>query len=154
MKKWIMAILKRIKIERVHFKDSPVYAGRQPSEEFEEAFDSPGGGSRRSCECGREYFNGDGGWDWEEGELKQLRELAQRDPEGYIELDYSCGGMEVAGEFIVFYCPCGRARAYEELFRRSARGIADYLSRRARRIEAEASRVKTEETVNEGGGKG
>lgn len=129
------------------FKDSSLYAGVQPSEEFEKAFSSHGGGYRRDCECGRQYFN-DGGWDWDEGELEHLRVMAENHPEGYIELGWSCSGMEVGGEFIVYDCPCGRAKTYEELFKRNAEGIADYLNRRARMVKAEADRIVAEETVH------
>ena len=135
---------------RPRFKDSPLFAGVQPSEAFEEAFSSHGGGARRDCECGRQYFN-DGGWDWDERECENLREMAKKDPEGYIELEWSCSGMEVGGEFIVYGCPCGRAKAYEELFRRDAAGIADYLNRRARMIKKEAARIAAEETVTQEG---
>lgn len=151
MMNWTEKIVKLFKKNppKPRFKDWVKFAGKQPSEEFQEAFSSHGGGCYRNCECGRQYFNGNGGWDWEEGELEHLRAMAEKDPDGYIELDYSCGTMEIFGESIVYFCPCGRARGWESMLCADARSIAEYLSKRGKRWKEEAKRIAEEETIKE-----
>lgn len=47
---------------------------------FCDVFSPPYSGAVRFCHCGKIYYNPDGGWDWNEGEL-----------EGYEKRPQSCG---------------------------------------------------------------
>ena len=138
---WVLSIRKPLR-----FKDSD-FIGRHPSEDFEDAFSSHEGGSIRECACGRLYFNSDGGWDWEDGELERLQKLAIKDPEGYADLPYTVTGVEVNGQFFVDGCKCGHPARYERFLADNAGGIADYLNRRAKRISELARDIAENETV-------
>jgi hypothetical protein len=94
-----------------------------PSERFEDAFDDGVGWSRVTCQCGQTYYNSDGGWDWEDGELEALR----KDPKA-TDVDYSVSEMTVNGKTYVTGCPCTAELVRVENFIRAYRyKIAAYL---------------------------
>jgi hypothetical protein len=77
------------------------------------------------CACGREFFNSDGGWDWEEGELDKLLE----DP-NTTNLEYSVGFVEFEGVSYVMACDCWVERAEQvcNFIDGHAHEIASYLT--------------------------
>jgi len=107
------------------------------SEIFEKAFGSMGAGCRRTCACGKTYYNPDMTWDWEEDELETL----EKDQNAYA-FDYAVGGMEIGGEFLVFDCDCGKAEKYENFIIGHEQQLAEYLNARAKELEKEAEAIK------------
>lgn len=73
---------------------------------FERAFSDGGGGSVRQCVCGREFYNSNGGWDWNDGELELLRAKADA-----TDLPWAVSGVYFEGQFFVADCDCWTARA-------------------------------------------
>ena len=73
---------------------------------FEEAFCDHLGGSYRECDCGKIFYNSNGGWDWEDGELEALEKS-----EDAIDLDYSIGEVYFEGRRYVIDCKCWHKRA-------------------------------------------
>ncbi len=60
-------------------------------ENFERAFSSRTSGCRRTCRCGREFWDrGNSGYDWEVGETEAL----EKDPSA-TPLGYSVGSVEL-----------------------------------------------------------
>lgn len=74
-------------------------------ENFVEAFDSHCGSCRGQCECGKVYYNSNGGWDWEKDELKELR------ANNAIDLEYSVSFLRFEGREYVQCCNCWIPRA-------------------------------------------
>jgi hypothetical protein len=141
----------RVTIEkRKRVRDDSFYAGKEPSDQFLEAFSTNGGGSIRECVCGRVYFNGDGGWTWEEGELESLRKKAEMLPDAYVEVGYSVTTVDIGGAEYVEGCLCGNATRVEEFIKHNARSIATYLNARAKAMKERVDAVSEEETVQEG----
>lgn len=116
----------------------------QCTELFYQVFRSGSGGSVRTCVCGVTWFDGSqlGCWDWEPGELEELKEKAEKDPEHYREVDYTVSTLNPNGEEIVDGCTCDRARKYEEFLQDEGGRIAEYLNKRAAELEAEAAKMK------------
>ncbi len=102
---------------------------------FEEAFSSHGGGSHRTCECGREYYNPSGGWDWSRGELERLEKTKEA-----TALEYTVQTLIIEGRTYVMDCDCWHKRAREitAFLDSHAQRIADYLTREKKRKQAEA----------------
>lgn len=73
---------------------------------LEEAFRDHTAGSRRECDCGKIFYNSNGGWDWEEGELEALEKS-----ESATDLDYSVGTMTLEGKEYCLDCGCWHKRA-------------------------------------------
>ncbi len=74
---------------------------------FKEAFDQGIGSCRQTCECGHIFYNsGDGDWDWEVGELKDL----DKDPNA-ICLDYPVPLISFESHEYVPECDCWKKRA-------------------------------------------
>ena len=112
---------------------------------FENAFSDRAGSSRLTCACGREFYNDDSSWSWDEGELEALQE----DPEA-TELDWSIGRLTFEGVTYAMDCDCWHERAERIMRFIDSHGhkIVDYLrEEKARKVrEAEISPV-FEETL-------
>lgn len=91
---------------------------------FECAFDMHTGGCRHTCACGKTYYNSDGGWDWDEGELEKLKA-----DENAIDLDHAVGLIYLEGCEFVMDCDCWHKRAEHVMafIDAHAQQIADYL---------------------------
>lgn len=103
-------------------------------ENFERAFTTSHGSCRAKCECGREFYNPDGGWDWEEGELEALEKS------GAKALDWTVGEIWLEGKEYVPDCDCWHPRAVKIIaFVRSHGGaIAEFLTLEKARKQREA----------------
>lgn len=103
---------------------------------FERAFTN-GGGCVRDCACGRVFYNPDGGWTWEDGELDRLR----ADPTA-TALEWSVGEMVIEGKSYVPDCDCWKpiALKFIAFIRRYDEEIAEFLTNEKRRKQAEADR--------------
>ena len=73
---------------------------------FEKAFGLSVGHSCMKCECGKTFYNSNGGWDWENGELEALEKSKNA-----IDLDYSVGEIGFEGKRYVPDCECWHERA-------------------------------------------
>ena len=73
---------------------------------FEQAFDSKIGSCARQCECGKQFYNPDPSWDFEDGELEDY----EKDPNA-IPLDYSVSAVSFEGKEYVTDCSCWKKRA-------------------------------------------
>ena len=91
---------------------------------FGRAFSSGSGGCRRTCECGREFYNPSGGWDWEPGELEKLDKGTAQ------SLDWTVGTIILEGTEYVEDCDCWHPRAEKIMafLDANAAAIADYLN--------------------------
>lgn len=89
---------------------------------FEQAFSSGTSGIRRTCECGREYYDGEERIGWETGELEEL----QKDPEA-CGLDHPVGSLIIGRVEYVQACSCWHSRA---------RNIVAWLTEHRREIGA------------------
>lgn len=116
----------------------------QCSKLFDEVFDSSCGGCLRTCECGITYFDTYNIWDWEEGELEELKQKAEDDPEHYVGIDCSVGTLSIDGREIVYGCTCKLAQRYEEFILDHAEQIAEYLNKRAILLKEKAAAIEVE----------
>ena len=74
---------------------------------FEDAFKDQGFvGSRRDCICGNIFYNSNGGWDWEDGELEELAKNKRA-----FDVDYSVGTITFEGKEYCLDCTCWHKRA-------------------------------------------
>lgn len=73
---------------------------------FTVAFDTHTGSCSAQCACGKQFYNSDGAWDFEEGELDKL----QNDSDA-TDLLYSVSFVQFEGSLYVFDCTCWRDRA-------------------------------------------
>ena len=73
---------------------------------FEQAFGVSVGHSYMECECGKVFYNSNGGWDWEEGKLEALWKSKDA-----TDLDYSVGEISLEGRRYVLDCTCWHERA-------------------------------------------
>ena len=73
---------------------------------FEEAFRDMVAGSQRECDCGKIFYNSNGGWDWEDGELEALEKSKSA-----TDLDYSVGTITFEGNEYCLDCNCWHKRA-------------------------------------------
>jgi hypothetical protein len=100
---------------------------------FERAFSTRTAGCRRRCECGKEYYDAQQSYDWEEGELEKL----EADPKA-IPLEYSSGDLIFEGYHYVNACECWHERA--QMIMRFLDGhaaqIAEYLTLEKKRKQA------------------
>lgn len=111
-------------------------------ENFERAFSAGTGGCRRTCDCGREFYNGDGGWTWDEGELEALAKNANATP-----LPYTVGDISFEGKEYVNACDCWHKRAAMIMgfLDGHSHKIADYLSLEKKRLQRIAENAPTVE---------
>lgn len=77
-------------------------------ERFIAAFTDQSGGCRRQCDCGTIYYNSDGGWDWEEGELDELESN-----QNAIDCSFTIGTLSFGGKEYVETCDCWHASAMQ-----------------------------------------
>ena len=101
-------------------------------ESFARAFRSGCGGCRRTCECGREFYDPHNNWSWEEGELEGLERR------NATVLDYSVGTVEFEGKEFVEDCDCWHERATKIIgfIDNQSHAIADYLTNEKKRKQA------------------
>lgn len=106
-------------------------------DDFEDAFSDSSGGCRRRCECGREFYNSDGGWTWEEGELDELSRS------GATDLPYSVGLLAFEGRLVVPDCDCWQERAKRLIvfITNHDDAIATFLTLRKKRMVNAAARL-------------
>lgn len=109
-------------------------------EQFEEAFSDHVGSCVADCACGRIFYNPDGGWSWDDGELALLRANPQA-----TAIDCSVGYVSFEGQTFVDACDCWwpRAKKIAEWILSHAHGIAAFINldaKRQRRV-AEAAPV-------------
>lgn len=93
---------------------------------FEQAFDMQSGSCVETCACGKRFFdNGNDDYDWDEGELEELKS----DPEA-IPLDYSVNRIKFEGTEYVPDCDCWKERARKIIgfLDSHAHQIAKYLT--------------------------
>lgn len=104
-------------------------------ENFEEAFRDRMTGAVRECECGRVFYNSDGGWDFEEGELESLEKNSNA-----TDLDYSVGTLTFDGTPYCLDCSCWQSKAQKFILwlngHRSE--IAEYFKLEKSRHQGEA----------------
>jgi hypothetical protein len=109
---------------------------------FIQAFSSHTGGCRRTCHCGKEFWDNTNGYDWEPGEVEAL----EKDPAARA-LAYSVSTISLEGREYVMDCICFHERA-EQVMRfidGHAQAIAEYLTlekKRKQRIADEAPTVE------------
>lgn len=75
-------------------------------ERFERAFTSGLSGCRRTCHCGREFYDAGNSCDWEDGEFEALEKDANA-----TAVDYSVGTVVFEGREYAMDCECWKARA-------------------------------------------
>lgn len=87
------------------------------------SFNGSTGGCRNKCHCGKEYYNEDGGWDWEDGEIEKLEKSDA------INVEYSIGVVQFEGKEYVDVCDCwhDRARHIKGFLDTHTWGIAEYF---------------------------
>lgn len=102
-------------------------------ENFERAFRDGVAGAVRTCHCGKCYYNPDGNWDFDDGEIERL----EKDPNA-TPLEYACGDITIEGRAYVDGCDCWHNRAQEIIgfIDDHARKIAEYLTLEKRRKQA------------------
>lgn len=102
---------------------------------FERAFTTNSGGCRRTCECGREFYNPDHTWTWEPGELDALAD----DPNANA-VDYTVGEVVFEGKEYANPCDCWHPRARKIIvwLYYHGEGIAQFLSLEKKRLLDEA----------------
>lgn len=75
-------------------------------ESFERGFTERVSGCRRTCDCGREFYDAfNRGYDWDDGELESLQADAK-----VTGLDYSVGTLYFEGRHCVLDCECWKGR--------------------------------------------
>ncbi len=100
----------------------------EPSEDFLDAFSGGSAGMIVDCDfCGRVYFSTNDNGDYEEGELEDLRAKAEKDPDGYIEVDYFTSRVEVDGKTYAYGCKCNKVRRYEDWIWHNREAIVKFL---------------------------
>lgn len=113
-------------------------------ESFKEAFSTGSGGCRRQCACGVQFYNSEGGWDWEEGELEELEaDKTSRD------IDCTVAEVEFDHLEYVYQCDCWHERAQKvmEYIDDHSHSIAQYLKLEKIRMQSEVDNMPTlEET--------
>ncbi len=72
---------------------------------LEEAFSCATGHSYFECNCGEVFYNSNGGWDWEEGELEGLEKSDA------VDLDYAVEDLRFEGNNYCKDCSCWHKRA-------------------------------------------
>ena len=129
-------------------------SGTPPSEMFEDAFMSPCSGIRRSCECGREFYDlseGDS-TNWERGEWADL--TARDDGDRVIGFPHSVGVYVISDREYVVGCPCNAGGPAERWILENADNIARYLNERAKALRAKADRIEVQNTKASDGREG
>lgn len=109
-------------------------------ENFENAFRTSTGSCLFECKCGRRFFNSNGGWDWEDGELEELEE-----DNTATDLDWSVGSLYFDSAEYARDCDCwhDRAKNLMGLIDRHSRQLAEYLNSEKDRKTKEAKLMPT-----------
>jgi hypothetical protein len=101
---------------------------------FERAFSGGTGGCRRTCNCGKTYYDAvNSGYSWEEGEFEKSDAIA---------LDYAPGDIRFEGREYVDGCDCWHKRAKQIMGFIDAHRyqIAEYLSLEKKRKQRRGGR--------------
>lgn len=116
------------------------YPPSPAGENFERAFSTRSAGCVRDCACGRVFYNPNGGWTWEDGEVEALA----ANPKA-TALEWACGEVEFEGATYAADCDCWHQRAVKVAtwIISHAAEIAEFLSleRERKTNEAEMSPV-------------
>lgn len=118
------------------FHDQP-----QELQNFEIAFRAGSSGCRRTCHCGREFYDGSGAsYSWDDGELEALRKDSSKTP-----CDYCPGDIRFEGNEYVDACDCWHERAKKLIafITSHGHGIAEFLKLEKARKQAEADNSPT-----------
>lgn len=107
-------------------------------ENFGVAFSMGIGSSRATCACGREFFNSNGDWSFEDNELNKL--IADLNA---TDLDYSVGYIYFAGKVYVVDCDCWQKTAEQVMafITGYSHQIAEFLKLEKQRKLNEANRM-------------
>lgn len=91
---------------------------------FEEAFSDDSASCRGFCQCGKGFYNTDGGWDWEDGEIDEMKK------NGYVEIPYAIKTIYFEGKEYIDSCDCwqDRATALISFIQSHGHSIVDFLS--------------------------
>lgn len=109
---------------------------------FQKVFGIHCSGCRRECACGRIHFDiSDNGWDWDDGELENLRVGAKEKPDQYFKQSGAVQTMLIDGMEFVMDCPCGYALKVETFIRQNAERIKDYLAQWSKTLKAKADAI-------------
>lgn len=106
---------------------------------FTKGFSSCMSGARRICECGKEFYNPGGDWDWYDGELEALLKSDA------TATEYSVGTVIIDGKEFVMDCECWKEKAGKIInwIDQNAECIAQYLDAEKARKEAAAESAPT-----------
>lgn len=113
-------------------------------ETFERGFSTLSAGCRRTCVCGREFYNPGGGWDFEDGELEEL----ENDPKA-TALEWAAGAIYLEGGEYAMDCDCWRERASIVVawIKRHDREIASFLTEEKKKLTRAADQAPTVKEV-------
>ena len=111
----------------------------KPKKTFYDAFKVPVGSCRGTCNCGKVYYNSNGGWDFDENEIEQLKLM------GATDLDYSIGFIEFEGLTYIYDCECWHERAVkiQSFIDGHSHQIAAYINGEAKAIYEAAKMAPT-----------
>lgn len=90
------------------------------------------------CPCGKRFYNSNGSWTWEEGELEELQE-----DNDAIDLEWPVGYVEFEGVQYVVDCDCWKKRAEQVMnfLDGHRQQIIDYFKLEKERILKEANDI-------------
>ena len=102
---------------------------------FERAFSSGSNGCRRTCNCGRVFYDIENHWDWEEGELESLQADKEATP-----VTHACGSVIFNNAEFAMDCTCWHKMAQQmiNIIRNDKRRIANFINFEADHIKAMA----------------
>lgn len=105
---------------------------------FENSFSDGVGSCRATCDCGKEYYNIDRGWSWEEGELEELEADSNASA-----IEWSIGYVTFEGRTYVIDCNCWheRAKLIMNFIDNHSRKIAKYLKEERKRKQLELNNI-------------
>ena len=117
------------------------------SDEFINAFHSGTSGCVRECYCGITHFDNEpDDYDWEEGELENLRLLAVNGENCRVS-DGSVRTIIIDNKEIVIGCSCNHAARYESFLIDNAVNIAKFLNARAELLRQKAEQISIKNDV-------
>lgn len=108
---------------------------RAQIEIFEEAFKDNCVGCRRTCKCGKTYFNDEAGWDFDPGEIEALRT-----DKNATSIPHSVGTLTFSGSEYVRDCKCwiSEAEKIANWIDMHGNQIAEYLNATKKEYEDHA----------------
>ncbi len=109
-------------------------------ESFKEAFYTGAGSCRGLCKCGVQFYDSEGGYAWEDGELDNLRSTP-----GSREIDCSVGFVAFGGVEYVYQCNCWYKKAEKVMnfIDSHSHAIIQYLLYEKTRRQAEVDNMPT-----------